>query len=93
MSYENELIKKNKAKANLEAMKQMTESERRMFPPLSFFIEDYNKIRKLALQTNPSLEGIFPPEIKIAADYADTDISYSVLQAYTDQIASLIQKG
>lgn len=75
---------KAKARGIVQGLGKLTAAERRSNPTTTF-IAEYNTVRKLALQAQPRLRGLLPPEV--------SEIPFSTyveIRAYCEEIINLL---
>jgi hypothetical protein len=84
-----------KATGIIDTIQKLTPKEREARPN-RVFIDDYNKLRKFALELAPDLEPLFPPEIEEvenAYGMSRMPATFAEICAYCQQIAGFLRTG
>jgi hypothetical protein len=83
---------KGKAAGIIGAIENMTPKEREDLPQAAF-AEDYNKLRRLALEVQPNMTEVAPPEADVyqtAAHGMRSRQRYGDILSFTNQILNLL---
>ena len=83
-----------KANALIGTLNRQSAKEREQ-QPSGDFANDYNNLRKLALEIKPDLKDVFPPEVKVQTFQGRTTVfaHYIEILSYINQINDFLALG